>query len=354
MALPFQTSLAKKRSLAVAIDLGSHTTKAVCIQRRGDGFELLRYAVQETPPSDKPLSAEKLAEHLKSITQALGSKTKQITLLIGVDDSFLRHAEVPMLPVADLRLMLKYSSKNYLQQDLPDHLFDCHFLPPRAGTSVSAEPQRNQKCRALVSGAKKQFVDLLQEAAKGAGLIPDQVTPGLIGTANAFEMALPEAFAKEIVALVDIGFKHSTISILMNGELSLSRVVAIGGDKLTSGLAESMSANYAEAEKAKLAMTEETQPHMMGLLTPLGRELRASIDFFEKQEDKAVTQVFVSGGSARSPFMVESLQSEMMVPCKVWNPTGFLQLALPPQQMGEIEQASSLLAVATGGAMTAF
>lgn len=352
MALPFQTSLAKKRSLAVAIDLGSHSTKAVCIQRRGEGFELLRYSVQEAPQNDKQPSGEALAAHLRTVAQALGAKTKQIVLLVGVDHSLLRHAEVPMMPVADLRLMLKYSSKNYLQQDLPDYVFDCYALPARAG-SAAPEPQRNQKCRVLVGGAKKQFLDLLQDAAKNAGLVTDQVTPGLIGTANAFELAQPEVFAKEIVALVDLGFKHSTISILMNGELSLNRVVAFGGDRLTSGLAEAMSANYAEAEKAKLAMTEETLPLMLGLLTPLGRELRASIDFFEKQEDKTVTQVFISGASARSGFMVEALQTELMVPCKSWNPISFLNLALPPQQMGEIEQVSPLLAVATGGAMAA-
>jgi len=282
MALPFQTSLSKKRSLAVAIDLGLHTTKGVCIQRRGDGFDLLGYTVQEAPPADKQLSADALAAHLKSVVQSLGSKTKQITLLIGVDHSLLRHAEVLMVPVADLRLMLKYSSKNYLHQDLPDYVFDCHVLPPRAGSNAP-EPQRTQKCSVLVGGAKKQFLDLLQEAARGAGLVTDQVTPGLIGTANAFEMALPEAFAKEIVALVDIGFKHSTISILMNGELRLNRVVAIGGDKLTSGLAEAMGANYAEAEKAKLAMSDEIQAFMLGLLTPLGRELRASIEIVKPE-----------------------------------------------------------------------
>lgn len=353
MALPFQSSLGKKRSQAVAVDIGSHSTKAVYIQRRGDGFDLLGYTVQEAPPRDRPLSSETLSTHLKNVAQALSLKTKQISLLAGVDDSLLRHAELPMVPIADLRLMLKYSSKNYLQQDLPDYVFDCYVLPPRTG-AANTEPARNQKCRALVGGAKKQFLDTLQQAAKTAGLVADHVTPNLIGIANAFEMAQPEIFTKEIVALVDIGFKHSTISILLHGELSMNRVVGLGGDKLTQGLSETMNIGYADAEKVKLAMPEEAQPLMLHLLTPLGRELRASIDFFEKQEDKTVSQVFVSGGSARSPFMVSALQTELMVACKSWNPTSFLTLALPPQQMGELEQAAPLLAVATGGAIAAF
>ena len=258
-----------------------------------------------------------------------------------------------MLPVADLRLMLKYNSKNYLQQDLPDYIFDCYILPPRRGAKAP-ETAKNQKCRALVGGAKKKFLSDLQGAVEAAGLVADQISPGLIGTANAFELAQPEAFEKEVVALVDIGFKHSTISILLHGELALNRVVAIGGDRLTTTVAEVLGTSYAEAEAAKLTMAPETQTAMLAALAPLGRELRASIDFFEKQEDRTVTQVFISGGTARSTFVIEALQSELMVPCKSWNPISFLNLSLPPQQMGEVEQVAPLLAVATGGALAGF
>ena len=55
-----------------------------------------------------------------------------------------------------------------------------------------------------------------------------------------------------MVALVDIGFKSSTISILTGGELSLSRVVSLGADKLTAGLAEAMGVSYSEAEGIKI------------------------------------------------------------------------------------------------------
>ena len=352
MALPFQSSQPKKRSQIAAIDMGARTTKAVYVQRKGQGFELLDYTVQQAPVYEKNFSTELFSEHLKTVSQALGLKTKQVVLMPGVADSLLRHAEVPMVPIADMRLMLKYNSKNYLQQDLPDYVFDCYVLPPRPG-SASTELVKNQKCRVLVSAARKQFLDNLQEATKNAGLVTDQITPSLIGTANAFEMAQPEAFAKEVVALVDIGFKNSTITILLHGELSLSRVVGLGGDKLTSGLAEAMSINYAEAEIVKVGMAEEAQSMMMGLLMPLGRELRASIDFFEKQEDRTVSQVFVSGGSACSQFIIETLQSELMVPCKSWSPLSFLDLALPPQQMGTVEQLAPQLAAATGGAIAA-
>jgi type IV pilus assembly protein PilM len=352
MALPFLSTQARRRDQIVAIDLGARTTKGVHLQRKGAGFSILSYALQDAPAYEKNLSPELLGEHLGALCQALGGRCKQVILVLGVADSLLRRAEMPMVPAADMRIMLKFNSKNYLQQDLPDYAFDCFILPSSVGLKPDTARQ-NQKCQVLVGGARRQMLDDLQAAAKIAGLAAEQIVPGLIGPPNAFEMALPDVFAKEPVALVDIGFKNSSISILLNGELILSRVVGVGGDRLTNGVAEALGVSYAEAEGIKVGLPDEVQSTMVTLLSPLGRELRASVDFFEHQQDRPVTQIFVSGGSARSDYIVQILQTELMVPCTVWNPASFLNMALPPQQMGELEQAAPQLSVAVGAALAA-
>jgi type IV pilus assembly protein PilM len=256
-----------------------------------------------------------------------------------------------------MRQILKNNSKNYLQQDLPGYTFDCYFIPTRSsgapgeGIKINAN---SQKLKVLVGGAKKQLADDIQAAARQAGLIPDQVSPGIVGPVNAFEQAMPDLFTKDALALVDIGFKATSICLLQKGELIVSRVVNIGGDRLTQGLAESMGISYAEAEGIKVGMPAEVQANLEPLLTPLGRELRASIDFFEHQQDKTVGTIYISGGSARSEFIMKSLEAELMAPCKPWNPAAALQLALPPAQATEIEHVASQLTVALGTAATAF
>ena len=94
-------------------------------------------------------------------------------------------------------------------------------------------------------------------------------------------------------------------------------------------------------------------PHVEYRLTPLGRELRASIDFFEHQQDRPVTQAFINGGTSRSELMMQSLQTELLVECKVWNPATSLQLALTPEQTAEAEHVLPQLAVAVGAALAA-
>lgn len=335
----------------LAVDLGSRTTKAIHLQSRGDGLALMRYAVLDAPVFEKAPSVELLADHLKSVAAALNAKTKLISLSIGVNDAVIRSVELPQLPVGDLRQILKNNPRAYLQQDLPNHVFDCYVVPsrqPAKPTDKFRPGTVGAKQKVLVAGAKSQVVFGLQTAAKNAGLVPDSVVPSLIGPVNAFEVAMPEVFAKEVVALVDIGFKNSTICLLQEGELILSRVVGIGGDKLTEGLAEALGTSYAEAEGIKIGMPQEVQSSLELLVSPLGRELRALIDFFEHQQDRQVGQVFVCGGTARSDCILQILQTELMVECKRWNPVASLQLALAPEQVAEIEQVAPQLAVAVG------
>lgn len=324
------------------------------LQRQREGFSLVNFTVQNSPVFEKSFSSELLAEHLRSVNEALGARSKQVSVAIGVTDALLRHAEMPAVPVGDMRAMLKLNTKTYLQQDLPDYVFDCFILPP-AGPGTTAEVAKtSQKCRVLVGGAKSSYIADLQTAIKAAGLVPETMTPAMVGTANAFELAQPEVFAKESVALVDIGFHNSSITILLNGELMLSRVVGIGGDRITNGLAEAMSISYAEAEGIKIGMPTEVQSLLQTLLSPLGRELRASIDFFEHHQDKSVSQVFFSGGSARSDFVVQTLHSELMIPCQTWDPTRFLDVVLSPEKKAELEQVAPQLNVAVGTAAAEF
>jgi type IV pilus assembly protein PilM len=205
-----------------------------------------------------------------------------------------------------------------------------------------------------VGGSKRQLVDDVASAVRSAGLTPAQVVPGLIGPLNAFEVSEPEVFAHEAVALVDIGFRNTTISMLRQGDLIMHRVIGMGGDKITTGLAESLGISYAEAEGIKLGMATEVQTSLEPLIHALGRELRAFIDFFEHQQDLAVSQVFVSGGSARGELAVQALQMELLVPCKVWNPARNFDIALTPEQRAEFESIAPQLTVAVGAALSAF
>jgi type IV pilus assembly protein PilM len=343
----------------LAVDLGGRTTKAIHVERRGQGFALCGYTLLDAPIFEKTLPADLLMEHLKAVAQALGAKCKTVTFAVGANDVLVRHAEMPRLSADDRRLVLRHSSRVYLQQELSNHVFDCHVLA-LAGPDQPSNPAVSPKAlpgppkqKILVAGARKELIDELVDGTRRAGLAVECIVPGLIAPVNALERALPDVFANESVALVDLGFRNTSICIVQRGELILSRVVGIGGDRVTRGLAEALNVSYAEAEGIKIGMPTEVQPQLESLLLPLGRELRTSIDFFEHQQDRPVTSVFLTGGGSRSEFILQRLRQELMLECKVLNPTAFLEMQLSPQQSSEIEQVGPQLAVALGAALAA-
>ena len=353
MPLPFFNTRARRRDEIVAIDLGGRHTKAVHVRNKGDQLSLMGYAVQDSPTEQSSFSVEVLAEHLKTVTAALGDTTKSVVVALGVTDSVVRRAELPPMPLDDMRQLLKFNAKNYLQQDLPDHVFDCSIILGENSEKDGGKAAAGQKQKVVVGGGKRQLVEDVGNAIREAGLTAAQVVPGLIGPLNAFELSEPEAFAKEAVALVDLGFRNTTISMLQQGELIMHRIITMGGDRITQGLADSLGISYAEAEGIKVGMATEVQSTLEPQVGALGRELRAFIDFFEHQQDVAVSQVFVSGGSARGELIVQALQLELLVPCRVWNPARSFEMALSAERSAEFASVAPQLAVAVGAAISA-
>jgi type IV pilus assembly protein PilM len=368
MALGFLTNptnrTAKKPDRIVAIDLGNRVTKAVDCRLQGDKIVLSSYAVMDAPLCERqPPSVELLTEHLRAVTQATGGATRNVALAIGPSDSILRLIQMPVMPVEDMRLVLRNNTRGYLQQDLPNHVFDCHLIYQAVpvgftGKPTSAAPNKTVTShghlqRLIAAGAKSQYVSDISAAGAAAKLQIRFLTPALVCPANSFERAMPEQFQNDTVALIDIGFKQTSISILEQGEMVLSRTLNFGGDRLTTAIAEELKISYNEAEGIKIGMTDEVRSTLLTVLTLLGRELRATIDYFEHQRDLVVARALVSGGSACSPQILQMLQDEIMTECILWNPTAGTHLLLSPVQMAEIEQVAPQLGVAIGVAIAA-
>ena len=131
----------------ISVDLGARTTKAVLLEQRGEVWALTRYALLDAPIVEKKISAELLAEHLKAVVEALGTKAKFVTVAVSLDDAVVRQVDLPQIPVDEMRLVLKNNAKTYLQQDLPGHVFDCYIFPPKQAVNgkPAGEPAKDRR-----------------------------------------------------------------------------------------------------------------------------------------------------------------------------------------------------------------
>jgi len=95
---------------------------------------------------------------------------------------------------------------------------------------------------------------------------------------------------------VDIGFKQSSVCVVDRGELVLSRVVNIRGDKLTADSPRRMNISYAEAEGIKVGMAPEVQATLESQVQPLGRDCARHSTFLNISMTAPYRTFYVNGG----------------------------------------------------------
>jgi type IV pilus assembly protein PilM len=345
--MPLAPTGLKKRDEIVAIDLGAQITKAVHLRRHGAAYCLANYALIETPPYEKVPEQDDLAEHFRNVLRAVGAGTRRITVAIGTSESLLSHTELPAAPPAELRKMIKLNPKAHVRQDLPDCVFDCYVPRAPADTLGTDSGKSRRSAQVLVGAVRRRWIETIQEAARTAGLVVEQITLSQVGAVNAFKM-LPEESHAEVVALLDLGFNTSAISIVSKGEFLLTRVVNIGAQKI----GEALSKLAGGAQDSQGAPVEDMQIKLHRSIGMVAKELHASIQFFEIQHDLKVTQVLVSGGSARSQFILQNLEEELEIPCESWNPTKSLDLKLPAGKTNDLDYEAPQLIVAIGAGLS--
>jgi type IV pilus assembly protein PilM len=340
----------RRREEIIGIDLGTKTTKAVLVRRKGDEYILRNYVLMEAPSAEKAFSRTVWAEHVRKVGKALGGATRRLVLAMGPSSTLFSQAELPAAAASDLRKIIKLSPKNYLQQDLPDHVFDCYVT---AGDDREAAGRTRRKARVLVAAARRPLIEDLVDGAWDAGYTVERITLSQVATADAFAAANPEEAPSETAAFLDIGFRHSTISILYRGRLSLVRVVNIGAEQLADVMQQASTRGpVVSQDDDENPGLDALQVSVQKAIRGLAKEVDASVGFFLSQYDVPVHQVYVSGGSARSHLILQTLELELGVPCRAWNPA----LALKHEgeaasRGGDLEYEAPQLTVAVGAAL---
>jgi hypothetical protein len=222
-----------------------------------------------------------------------------------------------------------------------------------AGEEREGAGRARRKARVLVAAARRPLIEDLVDGAWDAGYIVERITLSQVATADAFAAANPEEAPSETAAFLDIGFRHSTISILFRGRLSLVRVVNIGAEQLADVMQQ------ASARGPVVGQEDDENPGLDALqvsvqkaIRGLAKEVDASTGFFLSQYDAPVHQVYVSGGSARSHLILQTLELELGVPCRAWNPALALkQEGEAASRVGDLEYEAPQLTVAVGAAL---
>jgi type IV pilus assembly protein PilM len=336
-------------SVLFAMDLGSSSLKFIRLHRKGGKYAITHFGHKLLNGVAQNPSVQGLSEVVKSCMAEVGMKKGHGIASISARSTLIRHVEFPQMPLDEMKKALKVNSAPYLHQQYTNFNFDCHIIPPRPAKEGEAS-KAGSKLLVLVGGASTQDVLLCRDAMTEANLVPLSINLAPVAKINAFESSEPNMFQQDTVALVDIGFENSVISIVDKGQPVLTRSIPFGGSQITSHVSKTLSVDEKGAEEEKLKMSETVQVFVGSCLSVFARQIRSSMDFFERQYEVPVKRVFCCGGTALSNVILQFLTDEVGLPCNSWNPTQNFAVDLKKQKEDDLKVQAPNFAVTVGTA----
>ncbi|HVM60732.1 MAG TPA: pilus assembly protein PilM [Verrucomicrobiae bacterium] len=349
----FRVNKRRKPEIALGIDIGASQIKAAVVRRQRDKFELLEYALHPVPPSSaKTYRSPEFCAELQKTVDGLKTTERHAYVTVSCSSAMVCQAEFPPAPLDEIKSALKLNSAGYLRRDFSSYYLDAFELKkgPTDSKSKPKEPDKSKdtakgkdaakakdadskprdkdtaKTTVLVGGATKEEVDACREALTTAKIKPRVIELTAVSVINAFQVSHPE-LKDEVVVLVDIGARMTSVNFLQGGLPLITRIMHFGGVQLTEYVGQVLMLKPQEAEEEKRKMSPPVQELVKTAISPLAREIRSSIDFFERQHDLHVQRIYACGGSACSPPALTILGEAVGTPVECWNTVDSLDVS---------------------------
>lgn len=314
----FRRALQGKNETMTGLDFGACHVKAAVVCRQGDRFKLAEYAIRKISTTAKGAGSEqKYAAALEEVLGSLKSSDRRVSVSISCPSATVCHTEFPRMPLEEVKSALKLNSARYLRRDFTNYYLDAVEL---VDGQAKEKGKPTGKMQILVGGASKEDVGWYRNVLQAAKLRPEAIELAAVSVVSALQLGQPELCEKHAVLLLDIGARATSINFLYHGQPFMTRIMQFGGEHVIDSVAQALDLERHEADKHVTYMSDDVVPQVQEALAPLSREIRSSIDFFERQHDCVVEKLLACGGTARLPRLLEFLGSDVGLPLTMWNP----------------------------------
>jgi len=303
----------KRDRTAIGIDIGNRAIKIVALERDGSkpALKLKGYNIATMPALTASLPEDAVGEAVRQALSDIPSDEKAVRASISGNTLVVRYIRMPQMQLEELRSSLRYEADRHIPFDIKEVELDCAILKPATNG--------DGKMAVMLVAAQKTACERLLNILKVADLKADCLDVDPLATINAFTLAPPTDLDKP-TALLNIGAKQSTVSILHQGLPTFTRCIEIGGEGLSLAIARGLGVELAEAERLKVFGDPIIEPHLGMVLNSIVRQVRTSFDYFDGIAGRPVAELYVSGGGSMLTDLHKFLSQALGVPTPHWNP----------------------------------
>lgn len=266
----------------VGLDIGTAAVRVLVLSGEKDKPTIVAFSYV---PIDNNVS-----ESIKKAISAIPFAVPKVNIGLSGAGVIIRYINLPKMNKDELRGALQFEAEKHIPFSVKDVFLDAYILSELA----------NNQMFVLLAAVKKELVQQSMQLMQTLGVEINTIDINTIALINTFiyleRLTSPKpSDSQKSSALLDIGLKFSSLSIVEGQVPRLSRDISVGTKAFATGNKDALSANLID-------------------------EIRRSFDFYESQSGKSLDAIYLSGEGSKTEGLEQLLTQSLSLPVKFWDP----------------------------------
>lgn len=261
---------------------------------------------------------------LGEMVAELKVKKQAVRITLPAQATFSRMVKVPSISGTDLKETVSHEAKQNIPYPLEEVVWDYRTVFETA----EHDPE------VLIVAAKTDILEDWTSMVQQSALHPTGIELSGVALLNAFRYNYGEPEGCSL--LIDLGARTTNLIFVEQGKFFL-RTISAGGSTLTTAVAKEFGENFFMAESRKVTsgfvarganFADPDDPAVAKLskvlrnaATRLHAEVARSVSFYRSQQGGAPPErVYLCGGGASVPLMMEFWEEKLGIPAEAFNP----------------------------------
>jgi type IV pilus assembly protein PilM len=313
---------------AVGVDIGSHAIKAIELQSRKKGAEVI-YEVgkigYEVLPHDAIvegtiIDSTAVVDSLKSLFEKNKITNKNVIISLSGNSVIVKKISLPKMESEELAESIIWEAKHNIPYPFEETNVDYALLRTPAGGE-------SENLDILLVAVKKEKISAYSSIVLQANKNLVAIEVDGFGLLNAFEVNYPELFGDKTVALLNLGANLTNIVICEKGLPQIMRDLTLGGFFFTENMRKELNISFEEAEKLLKGGTsaniapKEFEAVLRQNTQDFLEEVEKTLSFYTAEDKrKRIESIFLSGGLANLKSMVGAVEQKFDIATRILDP----------------------------------
>jgi type IV pilus assembly protein PilM len=346
--LSFLSSIGQKDSF-VAFDIGSSSIKMVEAAADKSGYRLLNVGLTPLPTgavqNNMVVESRLVADAIRNLIQEKGVRASKVISAVPGRAVIIKKIQMPCQDEDELEANIEFEANKLIPENLENVNLDYQVLGYLEG---------GNKMEVLLVAVKREIVNSFTDVIESAGLTPAIIDVDYFAMESMYETNYEPQGAGEVIGLIHIGARYTSINVLSNGISIFTGDLPVGGEEFTDSLRRAMRISAEEAETFKVTglldgrKPSELEPLLRPPAESLAEDIQRTLSLYGAiASEEGIRNIYLSGGGAKVVGLAAAIEEKLGVPVQLAEPFRNFRIGKNVDKTS-LDEIGPLLGVAVG------